>query len=177
MPDRRVRRTQQLLRRALTELILERGYERVTVQDILDRADVGRSTFYTHYRGKDDLLLSGFDELRAAFDREAASAPGEVLRPFRALFVHAEEHRPLYNALVGRRELAIRPVRGDLAKVVAEHLRPHLRADLDTTVAFVMSGLAGLLTWWLDTQAPLTADEMYQRFHRLAMAGIQPLLR
>jgi len=61
--DRRVRRTRQLLRDALMELTLERGYDRVTVQDILDKADVGRSTFYAHYRDKDDLLVSEFEAL------------------------------------------------------------------------------------------------------------------
>ncbi|MBO0803611.1 MAG: TetR/AcrR family transcriptional regulator [Nocardiopsaceae bacterium] len=55
--DRRVRRTRALLHQALIELILEKGYGRITVQDILDRADVGRSTFYSHYRDKDALLL------------------------------------------------------------------------------------------------------------------------
>ncbi|MEM6707029.1 MAG: TetR/AcrR family transcriptional regulator, partial [Acidobacteriota bacterium] len=56
-PDRRVTRTKRLLRQALMELVREKDYARITVQDILDRADVGRSTFYTHYRDKDDLLL------------------------------------------------------------------------------------------------------------------------
>ena len=56
--DRRVRRTRALLEAALVELILERGYDHLTVQDILDQADIGRSTFYNHYQSKDDLFLS-----------------------------------------------------------------------------------------------------------------------
>src|SRR5258707_301232 len=63
--DRRVRRTRRALREALVALIVERGYEKVTVQDVLDRADIGRSTFYAHYRDKDDLFGSCFDDLRA----------------------------------------------------------------------------------------------------------------
>src|SRR5215207_10196482 len=69
--DRRVRRTQELLRGALMALIMEKGYDRITVQDILDEADVGRSTFYAHYRDKEDLLLSGFDDIRTALAEEA----------------------------------------------------------------------------------------------------------
>ena len=65
--DRRVRRTRQLLRDALMELTLERGYDRITVQDILDRADIGRSTFYSHYRDKDDLMVSEFEALHPAW--------------------------------------------------------------------------------------------------------------
>ena len=57
-PDRRVSRTRRALKEALTDLILEKGYEAVTVQDVIDRADVGRSTFYAHFIDKDDLLMA-----------------------------------------------------------------------------------------------------------------------
>ena len=57
-PDRRVARSRRALKEALTDLILERGYESVTVQDVIDRADVGRSTFYAHFLDKDDLLMA-----------------------------------------------------------------------------------------------------------------------
>lgn len=62
--DRRVQRTQQLLREALFALIQEKGFEKLSVQDIIDRANVGRATFYAHFDNKEDLLLSGFDALR-----------------------------------------------------------------------------------------------------------------
>ncbi|MCP4222921.1 MAG: helix-turn-helix transcriptional regulator, partial [Actinomycetia bacterium] len=53
--DRRVRRTKQRLHEALMSLIVEKGYDKITVQDLIDRADVGRSTFYAHFETKDDL--------------------------------------------------------------------------------------------------------------------------
>lgn len=62
--DRRVRRTQKLLHRALISLVLEKHYDLITIQEILDRADIGRSTFYAHFSGKDELLISGIDDLR-----------------------------------------------------------------------------------------------------------------
>ncbi len=65
--DRRVQRTQALLQDALLALIEEKGYAAITVQDILDRANLGRSTFYMHYRDKDDLLVSGFEQLKDLF--------------------------------------------------------------------------------------------------------------
>jgi AcrR family transcriptional regulator len=58
--DRRVQRTRQLLRTALVPLIEENGFEALTVQDIIDRANVGRATFYAHFDKKEDLLVSGF---------------------------------------------------------------------------------------------------------------------
>jgi AcrR family transcriptional regulator len=62
--DRRVRRTQKLLHGALISLALEKNYDSITIQEILDRADIGRSTFYAHFKGKDELLISGIHELR-----------------------------------------------------------------------------------------------------------------
>jgi AcrR family transcriptional regulator len=57
-PDRRVERTRELLQTALIELIAERGYDAITIQDIVDRANVGRTTFYSHYNSKDELFMS-----------------------------------------------------------------------------------------------------------------------
>src|SRR5262245_47433680 len=106
-PDRRVRRTRRTLHEALIALILEKGYERVTVQDILDRADVGRSTFYTHFRDKEALLLTSFDGVRDELRRELdAVGPGQPMadpaRPAAALFAHAHRNRRVYQALCGR---------------------------------------------------------------------------
>src|SRR5258708_2647627 len=56
--DRRVERTQELLQTALIELIGECGYDAITIQDIVDRANVGRTTFYLHYTSKDELFMS-----------------------------------------------------------------------------------------------------------------------
>ena len=102
-PDRRVRRTRHLLREALVALILERGWETVSVLDVCARADVGRSTFYVHFADKEALLLSGFDDLHASL--RAISAHAEAM-PFAfvdALIVHAKENHRLFRALVGRR--------------------------------------------------------------------------
>jgi Bacterial regulatory proteins, tetR family len=104
--DRRVRRTRELLRRALFSLIQEQGYDRITVQDLLDRADIGRSTFYAHYRDKDDLLLSSFEDIRStlAAERKAAEqttgAPSGFLQPLLVVFRHVEGHRHLWQPLV-----------------------------------------------------------------------------
>ena len=57
-PDERIRRTHQRLGSALVQLIAEKPIDDITVQDVLDRASVGRSTFYLHFRDKNDLLLS-----------------------------------------------------------------------------------------------------------------------
>lgn len=188
-PDRRVRRTRDLLHRALIALILEKGYGRITVQDILDRADIGRSTFYAHYQSKDDLLLKcGLDHLRSMFAEDvptgsnADSGPAPILLPALVLFRLADGNRRLYQALVGKRgsDFVVRSAVKMLSEVLTEHLRARLaikdEGQRDVAAAFLVSGLIGLLTWWLDSAAPFTADEMYARFECLAARGIEPLL-
>lgn len=185
-PDRRVRRSRDLLHRALIALIMERGYRHITVQDILDRADVGRSTFYAHYRGKDDLLLASAEEhLRTIFAEREPAAPNDgkhpepVLRPALTLFRLVDQNRSLYRALVGRRgsDLIVGSTRDLLATVLSERLRarPTTQDDdqVPVLVAFLVSALMGLLTWWLDNDPPYTADEMYGHFERLVTHGIR----
>src|SRR4030081_3968749 len=79
--DRRISRSRATLQHALTSLILKKGYEAITIQDICDEADVGRSTFYAHYTSKDDLKRRSFEHLRKeVVDRqnEAQAAPGDI---------------------------------------------------------------------------------------------------
>lgn len=184
--DRRVRRTRELLRRALLELILEKGYDSTTVQDILDRADVGRTTFYNHYQTKDELLLSGLDELRTALGAHpatSADSPGgqePLLGTLHPLFEHAADNRALFRAMLGSRgaTLATRAGSRMLSEFLDARLRPRLSVhdpvQLDMTVAFLVNGLLGLLTWWLDKQPDLTVDDVCARFQRLATLGIDP---
>src|SRR5882757_7171577 len=92
-PDRRVRRTRKQLHDAFIALVIEKGYEKTTIQDILDRADVGRSTFYVHYRDKEALLTANFDamqeHLEYELDQIAATGPVDVALPAALLFEHA----------------------------------------------------------------------------------------
>jgi AcrR family transcriptional regulator len=135
--DRRVRRTRRLLREALLGLLRERGYDRVTVQDVLDRADLGRATFYAHFRDKDDLLLSAFGEVREALRQHLAAfarawrggpgagpsaGPGAGLAGARALFEHAAGQRGLYRALLVERGSPVvrRDARAQLAALLRE---------------------------------------------------------
>ena len=77
--DRRVRKTRRALRESLFSLVAERGWDSVSVQHVCERADVGRSTFYTHFADREDLLLSGFDDLKLEL---RAMGPGPAARPF-----------------------------------------------------------------------------------------------
>lgn len=100
--DARVRRTRDRLGDALVDLLVQKPFDDITVQDVLGRAGVSRSTFYTHYRDKNDLVLSDaedfFQGMATALSRFGDKS--ERVAPVRELFAHIAEARPFYNALV-----------------------------------------------------------------------------
>ncbi|MEU7629882.1 TetR/AcrR family transcriptional regulator [Nocardia sp. NPDC049220] len=182
--DRRVRRTRNMLHQALIELMLERGYDRITVRDILIRADVGRSTFYTHYRDKDDLLmLSSTDYLRTAVSATAADTDtSEPLAPVRTLFRLAADNPEVYRALLGRKSGAVllRTTKEIVAEIIAERLRDQLdmsEAEFSAIMTFLSWGVIGLLGAIAEADPPLAADEAYQRLTRLVGPGLTNRVR
>jgi AcrR family transcriptional regulator len=187
--DRRVRRTRELVTDALITLIEERGYERVTVQDIIDRADVGRSTFYAHFRDKEELLLSAFDDLRAAFEGYEQQLGGDHAGhkgpwPTLALFEHASEYPELYKAMVGKRGADV--VRRHLHTLLSELMLDHFRArapggdtrvPMEVIVEAAVSALLGLLVWWLENERPYSSAEILRMYEVLTKSGFSSALR
>lgn len=171
MTDRRVRRTRDLLHRALIELMMERGYEKVTVADVIDRADVGRSTFYSHYRDKDDLLLVSTTEYLRREIAAAGAGPTPLSR-LRVIFElvgrYPEVHRPLLGPKASG--TVLRSYRMMLTQLVDESLDgvPE-RAE---AVAFLAGGLFGLLAAIVDPGSSLQAGRAWSRFERLALHGV-----
>lgn len=190
--DRRVRRTRELLRRALLALIEEKGYERITVQDILDRADVGRSTFYAHFTDKEDLLRSGFEEFRssAAGGMHATVSPAgqkvEFLEPMLAVFQHVDEHRHRWKPLArkGGADLVVRLLRENVTELVRAHFRsqlPEMRGrrrqlEVEAAVQFVVGSAMSLLNWWLDNDVDCSAEELHTIFRGMAVQGVRRFL-
>lgn len=181
--DRRVQRTRKLLQDALIALILEKGYDDVLIQDITDRANLSRATFYLHFQDKEDLLMYG---LRSIFDGLASQlepltrdhltwngAPPSLIA-----FQHAGENRDLYRVMLKARN----------AGIIAEHMREYLaeriRRQIDPIVSpevlkvpieilcqHMASSLFGLLVWWLENDTSYTAEEMAQMYHNLNSAA------
>ncbi len=187
MMDRRVERTRQALHHALIALILEKGYDAITVQDIIDRANVGRSTFYAHFVGKEDLLRAGLTELGKMlreYQRTSLAALGKpqdrCLGFVLPLFEHAQGHTDLYRAMVGRRSGAV--VMARLREVLVDLVRDDLKAleggkaseavPRGAMIQFIVGALMAIMTWWIDQKSRMPAAEAVSVFQRL----IQPAL-
>jgi AcrR family transcriptional regulator len=180
--DRRVRRTRRVLIEALVALILEKGYSKLTVQDIIDRADVSRSTFYAHFRDREALLVACFDNLRDELRQEVeAATQGASLpdpaRPAAAIFAHARRRRPVYRALCGRQggTTVLGHLHGLVRELLQEQLQPHAAADgsdvpVEVVAEFHASATVGLLSWWVRRDFPYEPSELAGMYRRLALA-------
>jgi AcrR family transcriptional regulator len=187
-PDRRVARSRRLLQDALVALILERGYTAVTVQAVLDRADVGRATFYAHFTSKEDLLLSLFDGVRASLEQELHGITpamvgrfGEGVGLLEPLFAHAGQNRRLYRALMRSQDsgTVLRSLREMLATPLREHLETALvqhgrlpAASVELIVTAFVSAVLGVLVWWLEEDRPETPAELDRVLERLLSLGL-----
>jgi len=182
--DRRSARTRRALHEALISLILRKGYDAITVQEIIDKADVGRATFYAHYRGKEDLLRGGFDALRAelkaargaALSKRGAGQDGPLAFSL-AMFEHACAYRDVYRAMVGGRGgvVAIHEIRRVLSEMVKEELsvfQDDGAVSRELALHFVVSTFLTVLTWCLERKSKLAPSEVDAMFRRLVVNGI-----
>ena len=179
--DARVRRTRESLGDALMQLMRERPFREIRVKDVLDRAGVGRSTFYAHYRNKDDLFFTDVEEFFhdvATRLRREGDTSGRVA-PVRELFDHVAEWHDFYDALVASGKLhdVLDIGRGCMARGIEERLgelspgtvlASPRRAALAAALAAAM---LSLMRWWIDHGMRGSATEMDELFHRLVRAG------
>jgi AcrR family transcriptional regulator len=185
--DRRIQRTRQLLQDALIAVILEKGFDAATVQDVIDRANVGRSTFYAHFQDKEDLLLSGFEHLRTEFEKHLLSASVTSTSPWAlslSMFQHAEGQRSLYKALAGKQGGNI--VITYIQKYLFTYLHTHLKQALtkrkngippEILAQYLSSSFISLLTWWLDTDSPYSAEQMNDYYQQLVQPGVDLIMQ
>ena len=182
--DARVRRTRDALGDALVALMQEKAFETITVQDVLDRAQISRSTFYSHYSDKDDLLMSDAEEFFEAIST-ALSEHGdksERVFPVTEFFTHLSDVQPFFKALVksGKFQENMELARGHFARGIERRLSELPRgksipAHQLPAIAFTHAGaLLSLLTWWLDRGMRESAAEMDELFHRMVWTGVSP---
>jgi AcrR family transcriptional regulator len=185
--DRRVRRSRRELQRALVELVIEKGYDATTIEDIATRADVARATFYAHYADKHALLISIAADLVDNLEQQlaprapvtTATVRGEVVLE---LFRHAEQNRDTYRALLcgagdpPAYEILVSSLARATAAVFAARdealgLTPQMPPDF--LARLWVGEHVALLSWWLFDDVPYTAGQMAlmrMRYDSLGMA-------
>ena len=190
--DRRIQRTRQLICDALMALMLEKSYDKITIQEIIDRANVGRATFYNHYQDKDDLLLRGIAEIVVPNQPEEVAqqthhhvAPEEQPHTIvtTGMFEHSRQNGRLHQVIFKRNQE--NPI---LAKITAflytrvEDRLKQLTAEGSLSVPipimaqFITGGLLSLIQWWHDNDFPYTSAEMDAFFQQIAMPGTLTVL-
>ncbi|MGW6054788.1 TetR/AcrR family transcriptional regulator [Streptomyces sp. NPDC055189] len=184
--DRRTRRSRRALGSALVELVLERGFTALTVEDITERADVARATFYAHFKDKEglfarvtsDLLDELAERLRPAM---ADSAVGFTGKPVLEMLRHARDERDLYR-IVLRGEGDGKPLQmfvDNCARVTAEEFRARAdrngvepRMDADLLARVWVGEQIAVLRWWVEQETPpMPPEEVVRQLLDLALRG------
>ncbi|MEU5952248.1 TetR/AcrR family transcriptional regulator [Streptomyces sp. NPDC047525] len=184
--DRRTRRSRRALGSALVELVLERGFTALTVEDITERADVARATFYAHFKDKEGLFARVTSDLLDELGERlrptvADSAVGFTGKPVLEMLRHAREERDLYR-IVLRGEGDGKPLQmfvDTCARATAEEFRaradrngvePRIEADLLARV-WVGEQIA-VLRWWAEQETPpMPPEEVVRQLLDLALRG------
>jgi AcrR family transcriptional regulator len=181
-PDLRIRRTRNLLSNALVALMQEKSIDKITVQEVLDRATVGRSTFYLHYRGKDDLFLCVLEDGLEMWSTALLRKQEKTYRvaPVAEFFMHVGDAKKLYRALVdsGRIHAFFELAQGYFGRGIARRLKDMglknlVQSELDARSHALAGNLLSLLKWWLDHGAKESPKAMDELFHEMAWNGLQ----
>jgi len=185
--DRRVQRTRELLQKTLIELMDERAYESITIQEIVDRANIGRTAFYLHYHNKDELFMSCHEAIVSQFhlglfhplSREELLS-SEIPPEMNSAYHHLEEGRALlYPIFQGKdSQLILRKIRDRSAREIQANLRASFdEADsiipLDMLANYLAGAQIAFMQWWLEKRRPNTPENLTQALHRLQRAAIR----
>jgi AcrR family transcriptional regulator len=184
--DRRVRRTKHALGAALVELMVAEEFDAITVQRVIDKAKVGRTTFYAHFKNTDDLLLSDaerfFTLLVEYFEKPGVA--GNRVAPVAELLQHMRDVRSFQRALdrSGRRDVLFDLIAGHLAKLIARRialLTPDprtLSVPIPIASRMYAGALVELVRWSLDrdeTHSPAWVDARYHEVVWLGLRGVK----
>ena len=177
--DRRSQRTRQALGDALVDLMMKKGYDAISVKDIIDHANVGRSTFYAHFADKDELFVSQLDRVvdLLSRDTEQEQPDGNPYFPSLGLFRHVGQQWRLYKILTW--DSGVDLLTSHLHDALSEKIAVRLAASgqayelpVPSMAAFLSGSFLTLLKWWLDNKMIYSPEQMDDIFQKLALPGI-----
>lgn len=187
--ERRRLQTRRQLIETTVQLVLEKGYDTITIQDITDRADLGRGTFYIHFKDKEEVVWTAFLELLQTLEQKAheqldRKMPGVEYYGLLNIFRHAEKNRDLYQVMLGQKGSAMLTARVQdfLAAAILYDIRhapeiPEPNFDIPHEIeAQAFTGMiARLLFWWLGTPANYSPEEMAAMTYKLIYRKLPPI--
>lgn len=186
--DRRVQRTRQALFAALMELLGEKNYTAITISDITEQANVGRATFYLHYKDKDDLLASNLETLFAEVAKQIRPLLKQSLlaggtEQGRILFEEAAQNSDLYRMILGgqggmmlyaRLQSRMAALMGDMMeKMIMGGDSP---VEISLLANYLVGAILSLVKWWLDNDMPHSPDYMAAVMQQLIRPGMERVL-
>jgi AcrR family transcriptional regulator len=194
--DRRVQRTLQSLRTALLELIKEKDYDEISIEEITERANVGRTTFYLHYKDKEDLLMEEFSTIMYERAQVLAEIPfsvwvpvsdedlqkNESQRPMLLVFEHIHNNSELYYLLLKSTNSSkiierIRKISTDAivkfveAKMETDPLPILTKVPIEFFAAFFSGALISVVSWWIREDMRHSPEEVTDMFRSLFFSG------
>lgn len=199
--DRRVQRTVQSLRTALLELIKQKNYDDISIEEITERANVGRATFYLHFKDKEDLLLEEFTEImdvRAQAlseipfsewlaDSDDGSGENKPLQPLLLVFQHIHDHSELYYLPVQSANASkiVERIRKVTTEAIVKFVEKKMQTDpipllfevpIEFFAAFFSGALVSIVSWWIKEDMRHTPEEVTTMFRSLFFGGAQDTL-
>lgn len=197
--DRRILRTRKALRAALLELIKEKGFDATSVEEITERANLGRATFYLHYKDKEDLLLEEFREIASNRVQVLSEIPvliwksnqGKIelvdnripMMPLLLVFEHASQNADLYRILL--RGESSRRIVDQIREIIAQSINEivdtrkqsmplpkPLGIPVEMLAAYFSGALMSTLNWWLEQAEPMQPEEITRKFQHLFFPGV-----
>ena len=179
--ERRRLQTRRQLIETTMQLVLEKGYDAISIQDITDQADLGRGTFYIHFKDKEEIVWTVFQELFRTLEQDAhrqldRNAPGVEYYGLLNIFRHAEKNRDLYRIMLGGKGSAL--LTGRVQDFMAESFLYDIRNappptdnDFDIPPEIESQMLTGmisrLLFWWLETANAYTVEQMAAMIYKV----------
>ena len=182
--DRRVQKTRKLLKDALVALIIEKGFESVTIQEILDKANVGRSTFYLHFENKQELLHSCFEEFHELFNKsslESSNTLDSISSEFTLNILRlVERNQMLCKALLGQDDMTMyfNPIHSFIYDYFEVSIKKFVTNSSQTLLQsemlghYITSAFLGTLRWWVYNDMPYSVEEVNEVFKKLALRDI-----
>ena len=201
--DRRIQRTRRALRSALLDIIKEKKYDSMSVEEITQRANLGRATFYLHYKDKEDLLVDEFNEIVNERARTVSDIPfsawlpelenpdhtteNKPVVPLLMAFQHIMNHAELYQILLQneKSDRTLERIRKIIAQSITDFLQRKLENDpipilfevpLDLLAAYFSGALLSCVDWWFEQGLSYSPEEMTRMFQRLFYPGARKIL-